>query len=217
MTNQESGAHPAYRVVLEGGQAELVEKKSRFIATIRPVMTEREAVLFVEEMKKKYWDARHNCSAFVIGSRSELTRCSDDGEPAGTAGRPMLEALLQEEICNTAVVVTRYFGGILLGTGGLARAYSGAVREGLGACKVGIMRYGIRLFVDIDYTDLGRLLYLMEQKQLSPEHVDYTDTVRITLVVALEKAPSFLKQAADVTGARARFTKGETFYFVDKN
>ena len=87
-----------YRVVYEGGEGEIVEKKSRFIATVRPVETEEEAVAFINEMKKKYWDARHNCSAFVIGSRQEVTRCSDDGEPAQTAGRPMLDVLLREGI-----------------------------------------------------------------------------------------------------------------------
>ena len=121
----------ACRILLEGGEGEIVEKKSRFIATVRKVESESEAVAFIEEMKKKYWDARHNCSAFVIGRRAELTRCSDDGEPSGTAGRPMLEVLLGEGVRNVAVVVTRYFGGTLLGTGGLVRAYTQAVKEGL--------------------------------------------------------------------------------------
>ena len=104
------------KTVYIGGEGEIVEKKSRFIATVRPVASEEEAVAFIAEMKKKYWDARHNCSAFVIGDRQELSRCSDDGEPAQTAGRPMLDVLLREEIHNVAVVVTRYFGGVLLGT-----------------------------------------------------------------------------------------------------
>ena len=126
-------ATDSYRVLLSGGEGEIVEKKSRFIATIRKCETEEEAVAFIEEMKKKYWDARHNCSAFIIGSRGELTRCSDDGEPSGTAGRPMLEVLTGSGIRNIAVVVTRYFGGTLLGTGGLVRAYTQAVKEGLQA------------------------------------------------------------------------------------
>ena len=125
-----------YKTVYQGGTGEIVEKKSRFIATVRPVKTEEEAMLFIEEMKKKYWDARHNCSAWVIGERRESMRCSDDGEPQGTAGKPMLDVLLGEELYNTAVVVTRYFGGTLLGTGGLVRAYSKAVQEGLAASRV---------------------------------------------------------------------------------
>ncbi len=120
-----------YKILYEGGVGEIVEKKSRFIATTRPVETEEEAFGFIEEMKKKYWDATHNCSAFVLGERGEICRCSDDGEPSQTAGRPMLDVLLGEEIRNICVVVTRYFGGTLLGTGGLVRAYSGAVKAGL--------------------------------------------------------------------------------------
>ena len=115
-----------YKIAYEGGQGEIVEKKSRFIATIRPVKTEEEALSFIAEMKKKYWDASHNCSAYVIGERNEIQRCSDDGEPGQTAGRPMLDVLLGEEIHDVCAVVTRYFGGTLLGTGGLVRAYTTA-------------------------------------------------------------------------------------------
>ena len=96
------------KVVYEGGQGEIVEKKSRFIANVRPVESEEDAVSFINEMKKKYWDARHNCSAFVIGPNNEVTRCSDDGEPAQTAGRPMLDVLLKEGIHNAVGVLTRY-------------------------------------------------------------------------------------------------------------
>ena len=108
-----------YRTIYQGGEGELIEKKSRFIATVRLVKSEEEALAFIEEMRKKYWNATHNCFAYVIGERKEIMRCSDDGEPQGTAGKPMLDVLLGEELYNTAVVVTRYFGGTLLGTGGL--------------------------------------------------------------------------------------------------
>ena len=120
-----------FKILYRGGEGELTEKKSRFIATTRPVNTEEEAAAFIEEIKKKYWDARHNCFAYVVGERGQLKRCGDDGEPSQTAGRPMLDVLLGEGIRGICVVVTRYFGGTLLGTGGLVRAYSGAVREGL--------------------------------------------------------------------------------------
>ena len=133
--------------VYKGGQGEITEKKSRFIATVRPVESEDEAVSFINETKKKYWDARHNCSAFVIGKRQELTRCSDDGEPAGTAGRPMLDVLLKENIHNAAVVVTRYFGGVLLGTGGLVRAYQQATKAGLLASEIIEKKDGAVLFI----------------------------------------------------------------------
>ena len=121
----------SYRTIYQGGVGEIEEKKSRFIATVEHVESEEEAMQVIQACKKKYWDARHNCSAYIIGTRQEVQHCSDDGEPAGTAGRPMLDVLLGEKLCNIVVVVTRYFGGTLLGTGGLVRAYSGAVKAGL--------------------------------------------------------------------------------------
>lgn len=207
----------SYRVVLEGGQGELVEKKSRFIATVRPVESEKEAAAFIEEMKKKYWDARHNCSAFVIGKKAELTRCSDDGEPSGTAGRPMLEVLLGEGVRNIAVVVTRYFGGTLLGTGGLVRAYSAAVKAGLAACSLGTMRFGSRLLIDTDYNGIGKIQYMLGQKGISPEDIRYTDRVQIQVLLPWETAETFQKEITEATGARAVLTELEQLYFVDKD
>ena len=147
----DTAATDSYRVLLSGGEGEIVEKKSRFIATIRKCETEEEAVAFIEEMKKKYWDARHNCSAFIIGSRGELTRCSDDGEPSGTAGRPMLEVLTGSGIRNIAVVVTRYFGGTLLGTGGLVRAYTAAASGALQSAELVSMRLVVDCKVRVSY------------------------------------------------------------------
>ena len=131
---------PPIRYLYSGGQGEITEKRSRFIATLAPVTTEEEAVSFIEAQKKRYWDARHNCTAFLIGPANELTRCSDDGEPPHTAGRPMLDVLLHEEMHDVCVVVTRYFGGILLGTGGLTRAYRDAVTAGLANCVIATRR-----------------------------------------------------------------------------
>lgn len=214
MGNQENWE--PYKVVLLGGQGELVEKKSRFIANVRPVNTEEEAVAFTEEMKKKYWDARHNCSAFVIGRRGEVTRCSDDGEPPQTAGRPMLEVLLGEEIRNVAVVVTRYFGGTLLGTGGLVRAYAGAVKAGLAACKVGLMRFGVRLAVDTDYNGIGKIQYILGKYHISPEKTDYTERVRLQVLVPKEQAGALCKEITEATAARAVLTELERLFFVEE-
>ncbi len=214
MENQESWE--PYKVVLTEGQGELVEKKSRFIANIRPVKSEEEAAAFIEEMKKKYWDARHNCSAFVIGRRGELARCSDDGEPPQTAGRPMLEVLLGEEIRNVAVVVTRYFGGTLLGTGGLVRAYAGAVKAGLAACRVGVMRFGVRLSVDTDYNGIGKIQYILGKYNISPEKTDYTERVRMQVLVPKEKADALCRKITEATAAKAVLTKMEQLYFVDE-
>lgn len=205
-----------YRVVLEGGEDEIVEKKSRFIATVRPVETEEEAVSFIEEMKKKYWDARHNCSAFVIGRRAELTRCSDDGEPSGTAGRPMLEVLLGEEVCNVAVVVTRYFGGTLLGTGGLVRAYSAAVKAGLEASETALMRYGEKMRISTDYNGIGKIQYLLAQEGVPVLQSDYAENVALQVLVPYEKAGKLRKDITEATSGKAEMEVLERLYFVDK-
>ena len=153
-----------YKTVYQGGEGETVEKKSRFIATVIPVKTEEEAIAFIESMKKKYWNATHNCSAYVIGEQFQIQRCSDDGEPSGTAGKPMLDVLLGEEIHDTAVVVTRYFGGTLLGTGGLVRAYSGAAKEGLLASAIITRKRGIKLKIRTEYTGLGKIQYILGER-----------------------------------------------------
>lgn len=210
----ESTKVDSYRVLLEGGEGEYVEKKSRFIATIRKCETEEEAVCFIEEMKKKYWDARHNCSAFVIGSRGELTRCSDDGEPSGTAGRPMLEVLTGEGIRNIAVVVTRYFGGVLLGTGGLVRAYTQAVKEGLKNCTVGKMRFGCKVAVTTDYNGIGKIQYLLGNLGIEPISSDYTEKVVLTLIVPAEDAERLHKELVEVTNGKVGFEKLEELYYV---
>lgn len=204
------------RILISGGTGEIVEKKSRFIATIRPVNSEEEASAFIEEIKKKYWDARHNCSAFVVGRRGELTRCSDDGEPGGTAGRPMLEVLLGEGIRNVAVVVTRYFGGTLLGTGGLVRAYTQAVKEGLAHCETGIERPGHEVTVESNYTDIGRIQYLLGQKGIAPLKSEYTDKVTLTLLIPAEHSGGLQKELVEATGGRVKWEKTGEYYFVDK-
>ncbi len=206
----------SYRVLLSEGEGEIVEKKSRFIATLRPCETEEEAFAFIEEMKKKYWDARHNCSAFCIGSRGELTRCSDDGEPSGTAGRPMLEVLLGEELKNVAVVVTRYFGGVLLGTGGLVRAYTQAVKAGLENCKTGVMQYGTELEIITDYNGIGKILYLLGNAGIEPISSDYTDKVKLGIYVPAEKEAALEKEMVEATMGRVEFEKIRELYFVDK-
>lgn len=205
-----------YRVLLEGGEGEIVEKKSRFIATIRKVESEAEAVAFIEEMKKKYWDARHHCSAFVIGSRAELTRCSDDGEPSGTAGRPMLEVLLGEGVRNIAVVVTRYFGGVLLGTGGLVRAYTQAVKEGLNSCRIGTMCHGCEIQLGTDYNGIGKVLYILAQQGIEAYESEYGADVTLKIRFRSERAESLQKELVEATNGRIRWEKLGEVYFVDK-
>lgn len=205
----------AYRVVYKGGEGEIIEKKSRFIATVKPVESEEEAVAFINEMKKKYWDARHNCSAFVIGEHQELTRCSDDGEPAQTAGRPMLDVLLKEGITNVAVVVTRYFGGVLLGTGGLVRAYQKSVQEGLTNSQIIEKRKGFLLYIDTDYNGIGKLQYLFAQKEISILESEYGVAVRMSVLVPLERKEEIEKAVIEQTNGTAGLEWGdETIYAV---
>jgi uncharacterized YigZ family protein len=192
-----------YQTIYEGGEGELVEKKSRFIATVEPVESEEEALAFIERMKKKYWDARHNCSAFVIGERGQIQRCSDDGEPQGTAGRPMLDVLLGQEIRNVAVVVTRYFGGVLLGTGGLVRAYSGAVQAGLAGSVVIEKIPGTLLDVRTDYNGLGKIQYILGQRGLQIQDSIYTDQVEVQVLVPQEELSAVMAEITDKTNGQA--------------
>ena len=203
-----------FRFTYKGGTGEITEKKSRFIATVAPVSSEEEALAFIEKTKKQYWDARHNCTAFTIGSRHQLTRCSDDGEPAGTAGRPMLDVLLGEDIHDTAVVVTRYFGGTLLGTGGLVRAYSGAVQEGLRRCVILEKREGTRIRLCSDYSDVGKLQYLIAQNQIPLLSSSYTDQVLMEALVPSELLSSFLSSVTDGTGGRVCPEKDGTVLYA---
>jgi uncharacterized YigZ family protein len=206
------------KIVYTGGEGEIVEKKSRFIATVRPVATEEEATAFINEMKKKYWDARHNCSAFVLGDRQEISRCSDDGEPAQTAGRPMLDVLLREDIHNVAVVVTRYFGGVLLGTGGLVRAYQKAVQEGLSASVIIDRREGRRLTIGTDYNGLGKLQYLIAQRGLTVLDTIYTEKVELVCMIPVEELESVEKEITEATNGNADISLGEEVLYgvIDK-
>lgn len=199
----------------KGAEAELVEKKSRFIATVRPVTTEEEAVTFIEEMKKKYYDARHNCSAFVIGEKGQLTRSSDDGEPSGTAGRPMLEVLLGSEIRNVAAVVTRYFGGTLLGTGGLVRAYSGVLKEALEACETVEKRFGVKLKIGIDYNGIGKIQYILASKQIETIESEYGADVSLTVMVPIELYDGLKKELVEATSARVKLEEIERTYYIN--
>lgn len=203
-----------YKTIYQGGQGEIVEKKSRFLATVRLVKTEEEALKFIEEMRKKYWDATHNCFAYVIGERRQLMRCSDDGEPQGTAGKPMLDVLLGEELYDTAVVVTRYFGGTLLGTGGLVRAYSKAVQEGL-ACSWIITKYhGILTEVGTDYNGVGKLQYLFAQKQVPVMDAQYAESVKMQILVPYSQSEEIKKAVTEATSARASVMDVKELYYA---
>ena len=203
-----------YNTIYEGGEGEIIEKKSRFIATVRLVKTEEEALSFIEEMRKKYWNATHNCYAYVIGERKETMRCSDDGEPSGTAGKPMLDVLLGEDLYNTAVVVTRYFGGTLLGTGGLVRAYSKAVQEGLACSRIITKHHGILLEIGTDYNGVGKLQYLFGQRGLPITDSRYTEDVKLQVLVPKSEENAVKKAVTEATSARASITDLKELYYA---
>lgn len=202
------------KTVYKGGVGEIIEKKSRFIATVCIIHSEEEAIAFIERMKKKYWDATHNCSAYVWGERNELMRCSDDGEPQGTAGRPMLDVLLGEGVHNVAVVVTRYFGGTLLGTGGLVRAYSKSVQAGLDASIIIERKYGVMLEVVTDYNGIGKLQYLFGQEKMPILDAQYTDIVTVKVLIPKQKVDYIKKAVTEATSGRAQMQESEELYYA---
>jgi uncharacterized YigZ family protein len=199
--------------VFKGGQGEIVEKKSRFIATVFPISNENEAIDIIEQMKKKYWDARHNCYAYVCGVNNEVARFSDDGEPSQTAGKPMLDIILSENLKNILVVVTRYFGGELLGTGGLVRAYSQSTKEGIAASTVLPMDDNIIYDICVDYTDVGKVKYIVASNNYETADSQYGEKVTETVLVPFVDKDLFIKKITEATSARAVITEKERGYY----
>lgn len=206
--------------LLVGGSSEIVVKKSRFIATFAPVKTNEEAIEFIEQMKKKYWNATHNCYAYIIGEDMKLQRFSDDGEPQGTAGKPMLDVLISQNIHDTVVVVTRYFGGTLLGTGGLVRAYSQAVIDGLKQVILIEKLQGAELLIESDYNALGKLEYFLAANGIPKENVDYAESVRMTVYVTNDEARLVKNELYDLTNGKISINTVREIKFArtkDKN
>lgn len=195
-------------IVEKAGQGEIVEKKSRFIAHVLPVQSEEEALLHIEKIKKEYWDARHNCYAFIIGRNSEIQRFSDDGEPQGTAGKPILEVLMNGNIHNTLIVVTRYFGGTLLGTGGLVRAYGQSAKAGIENALVMRVCEGVCFDLQCDYNSIGKIKYVMGQMNISAEE-EYGADVILHINMKKSDFDNFQSQVVDVTSGKAVWGKIE--------
>jgi len=201
------------RTVYKGGEGEYEEKKSRFIAHVSPVKDADEAAAFINSIKKQYWDARHNCSAFIVGERGELTRSSDDGEPSGTAGKPMLELLKAERLTGVCVVVTRYFGGVLLGTGGLIRAYTAAVKAGLENCVIMEKRRGTILTVRGDYSSEGLIRRFFKDNELPLTLCTYSNVVSMETIVDSHMVDDVIKRLTELSaGALSTQTGDELEY-----
>ena len=202
------------KIPFSAAQSEFTEKRSRFIGQVWPVSSEEEAQERIRSAKKKYHDARHNCWCYILGDN--ILRYSDDGEPQGTAGQPMLNVFQREQVENVCCVVTRYFGGILLGAGGLVRAYTQAVKEGLDHCETGIMRKGCELEVTTDYNDVGKLQYYFGQQGIVPADSIYAENVKFILLVPVEKEDSLRKNLTETTCGKVKIEKLKETYFIDK-
>ncbi|HEU5044062.1 MAG TPA: YigZ family protein [Nocardioidaceae bacterium] len=191
---------PSYQTVARDGTAEIEVKRSRFIAHVARVSSEEQARAVLERVRKEHWDARHHCSAFVLGPDAAVTRSSDDGEPSGTAGAPMLEVLRGREVSDVVAVVTRYFGGTLLGAGGLVRAYSDAVRAALDSVGV-LERRLLRLFdVEVEHALAGRLENDLRARGVLVRGVDYAEAATLHLGVDAGDEEGLHGLLAELTG-----------------
>lgn len=206
------------KICYRAGVGEILEKKSRFIATVASVKTEEEASSFIEKVKKDNWSARHNCYAYIVGEDANIYKYSDDGEPSGTAGRSMLDILVSENVTNICVVVTRYFGGVLLGTGGLVRAYSDAIKEGLKNSKLLERKEGALFSLDIDYTLFGKLKYFIEESGYFILNTNYTSNVYLRVLVPKEDEEKFIKATGNITLGKIELSKAKpcTYLLDDK-
>lgn len=200
-----------YKTVLKAASAELVEKRSRFVATVKPVRTEEEALETLENIKKEFWDARHNVYAYVI-EENNIQRYSDDGEPAGTAGLPVLEMIKKEGLSNLIVVVTRYFGGILLGTGGLVRAYSQSAKMGIEEAEPVKMVLCRDVKVFCDYSLLGKVQSEILGRNFKILETEYGEGVTVNCFVPETDVTSFCEDLIDKTNGRIKIEQGESGY-----
>ena len=185
-----------YNTIISEGQDEIVEKKSRFIGYAVPVSTEEEAYAFVERIKKQHF-------AFAIGSENTLLRFSDDGEPQGTAGKPILEVITGNQVVNICIVVTRYFGGTLLGTGGLVRAYTEAAKLALADAGIHTMQLMKLVSITTNYNDSGKVQYLLSNSQAVIDGTDYTMDVCFKIAIPADEYGRLEKQITESTSARA--------------
>lgn len=201
-----------YRTILQDGQDEIIIEKSRFIGYARPVESVEEAGAFIQEIKKKHWDATHNVPAFVVGENNDAQRCNDDGEPSGTAGVPVLEVLKKEDVRNVAVVVTRYFGGVKLGAGGLVRAYTKGAKIALDAAGIVLRELHQVMVLTIDYTMLGTIQNQLRMNGYDVKDTVYDDMVHLHVWVKEDAIEEFRALATEWTNGRAVLEPGELGY-----
>lgn len=204
-----------YFTVKTEGSHEIVIQKSRFIGHVKRVETEEEAISFVQKIKKEHKDATHNCSAYMIGEHDLIQKASDDGEPSGTAGVPILEVLKKKGLKDTAVVVTRYFGGIKLGAGGLIRAYSGSASQSID--EIGVVKRQLMQLAEIhiDYTLLGKVENELRQSAYTLRTIDYADRVVLHAAFQSGQEEEFQAYVTDMTNAQAEIRLGGQEYIEE--
>ncbi|USK69988.1 YigZ family protein [Peribacillus asahii] len=207
---------PYYLTVQHRGEHEIVIEKSRFIAHVARTETEEEAQTFIAEIKKKHKDATHNCSAYLIGERNEIQKALDDGEPSGTAGVPILEVLKKKNLKDTTVVVTRYFGGIKLGAGGLIRAYSKSTSEGIEATGIVERKLMRVISTKVDYTWLGKLENELRASIYTIKEIEYLDQVIIHIFAEEEKKQDYINWMTELTNGQAIIQEGDILYLEQK-
>ncbi len=203
---------PHYFTVKEKGEHEIIIQKSRFITYVGRVETETAAQEFIQEIKKKHWDATHNCSAYLIGEQNQIQKANDDGEPSGTAGVPMLEVLKKRDLKDTVTVVTRYFGGIKLGAGGLIRAYGKSVSEALNTVGIVERKLMVVMHVKVDYSWLGKLENELRSSVYQLKEIHYSDLVDIETYVEEAQVENFSDWMTDLTNGQGIIESGENVY-----
>lgn len=211
-TEDDLMARTGYYTVDGTAYAEFEEKKSRFIAYVSYAPDEKSAQQFIEQIKSKHWDATHNVYAYIIDGETKSQKFSDDGEPSGTAGLPVLEAIKRKKLEDVVVVVTRYFGGILLGAPGLVRAYGKAASLGIEASKIIAVKMCYPLDITIEYNLLGKIHNIFRQYEASVIDTIYTDKINIKLLVPYDKTEPLLKEICQMSSGNAQVSKGSCQY-----
>lgn len=201
-----------YKTVAGYGEDDIIIERSRFIGYAQRVTTEEEASAFIAMIKKKHWDATHNCSAFVIGENDQIQRSSDDGEPSGTAGKPILECIKKNGVKDTVVVVTRYFGGIKLGAGGLVRAYTAGTVTALKAARIVVHTLHQKVSVNVDYHWWGKVENELRLGQQRVTGTDFTDRVTAHVLIPEGEQEEFVARMIDLTNGQAQIELGEKEY-----
>ncbi|USK28330.1 YigZ family protein [Bacillus sp. CMF21] len=201
-----------YYTVKGYGEHEISIQKSRFICYINRAATEEEAQAFIQQIKKKHWDATHNCSAYLIGEHDLIQKANDDGEPSGTAGVPILEVLKKRQLKDTVAVVTRYFGGIKLGAGGLIRAYGSSTSEALNAIGIVERKLTSVLHTKIDYTWLGKVENELRNSHYQLKEIHYLDNVEVETFVEEGQKDQFIEWMTELTNGQGEISEGTQIY-----